>query len=387
MGMKLVYLDNSATSWPKPQGVVEAIRKAIEKYGANPGRSGHKLAIEAARIIYQTREALAELFGLEDPERIILTKNVTEALNLVLYGFLKPGDHVITSSMEHNSVMRPLRDLEKKGVEVTQIRASEKGEIDPRDLLKSIRKNTKLVVLVHISNVTGTIMPVEEILKITKDHGIPLLLDAAQSAGTIPINLRELPVDLLAFTGHKGLFGPQGTGGLVINTEGLEEKIEPLMRGGTGSRSEEEEQPEFLPDKYESGTPNTPGIAGLGEGVRFILKEGINRIMEKKEKLTLKLLEGLKEIKGVKLYGSLDPKKQIGIVSFNVEGKSPSEVSYLLDEKYNILSRPGLHCAPSAHKTIGTFPFGTVRFSVGYFNTEEEIEYALQAVKNLVRLK
>jgi len=385
--MKLVYLDNSATSWPKPQGVVEAIRKAIEKYGANPGRSGHKLAIEAARIIYQTREALAELFGLEDPERIILTKNVTEALNLVLYGFLKPGDHVITSSMEHNSVMRPLRDLEKKGVEVTQIRASEKGEIDPRDLLKSIRKNTKLVVLVHISNVTGTIMPVEEILKITKDHGIPLLLDAAQSAGTIPINLRELPVDLLAFTGHKGLFGPQGTGGLVINTEGLEEKIEPLMRGGTGSKSEEEEQPEFLPDKYESGTPNTPGIAGLGEGVRFILKEGINRIMEKKEKLTLKLLEGLKEIKGVKLYGSLDPKKQIGIVSFNVERKSPSEVSHLLDEKYNILSRPGLHCAPSAHKTIGTFPFGTVRFSVGYFNTEEEIEYALQAVKNLVRLK
>ena len=383
--MELVYLDNSATSWPKPQGVVEAIRKAIEKYGANPGRSGHKLAIEAARIIYQTREALAELFGLEDPERIILTKNVTEALNLVLYGFLKPGDHVITSSMEHNSVMRPLRDLEKKGVEVTQIRASEKGEIDPRDLLKSIRKNTKLVVLVHISNVTGTVMPVEEILKITKDHGIPLLLDAAQSAGTIPINLRELPVDLLAFTGHKGLFGPQGTGGLVINTEGLEEKIEPLMRGGTGSKSEEEEQPEFLPDKYESGTPNTPGIAGLGEGVRFILKEGINRIMEKKEKLTLKLLEGLKEIKGVKLYGSLDPKKQIGIVSFNVEGKSPSEVSYLLDEKYNILSRPGLHCAPSAHKTIGTFPFGTVRLSVGYFNTEEEIEYTLRAIKDLAR--
>ncbi len=385
MGMELVYLDNSATSWPKPEGVIEAIRKAIEKYGANPGRSGHKLAIEAARIIYEAREALAELFGLEDPERIILTKNVTEALNLVLYGFLKPGDHVITSSMEHNSVMRPLRDLERKGIEVTQIRASDKGEIDPQEVLKNIRKNTKLVVLVHISNVTGTIMPVEEILKIAKDHGIPLLLDAAQSAGTIPINLKELPVDLLAFTGHKGLFGPQGTGGLVINTKGLEEKIEPLMRGGTGSKSEEEEQPEFLPDKYESGTPNTPGIAGLGEGVRFILKEGINRIMEKKEKLTLKLLEGLKEIKGVKLYGPLDPKKQIGIVSFNLEGKSPSELSHLLDEKYNILSRPGLHCAPSAHKTIGTFPFGTVRLSIGYFNTEEEIEYTLRAIKDLAR--
>jgi len=383
--MELVYLDNSATSWPKPEGVIEAIRKAIEKYGANPGRSGHKLAIEAARIIYEAREALAELFGLEDPERIILTKNVTEALNLVLYGFLKPGDHVITSSMEHNSVMRPLRDLERKGIEVTQIRASDKGEIDPQEVLKNIRKNTKLVVLVHISNVTGTIMPVEEILKIAKDHGIPLLLDAAQSAGTIPINLKELPVDLLAFTGHKGLFGPQGTGGLVINTKGLEEKIEPLMRGGTGSKSEEEEQPEFLPDKYESGTPNTPGIAGLGEGVRFILKEGINRIMEKKEKLTLKLLEGLKEIKGVKLYGPLDPKKQIGIVSFNLEGKSPSELSHLLDEKYNILSRPGLHCAPSAHKTIGTFPFGTVRLSIGYFNTEEEIEYTLRAIKDLAR--
>jgi cysteine desulfurase family protein len=385
--MELVYLDNSATSWPKPKEVLESIRKAIEQYGANPGRSGHKLAIEAARIIYETREALAELFGLEDPERVILTKNVTEALNLVLYGFLKPGDHVITSSMEHNSVMRPLRDLEKKGVEVTQIRASEKGEIDPQDVLKSIRKNTKLIVLVHLSNVTGTIMPVEEVLKIGKDHGIPLLLDAAQSAGTIPLNLKELPVDLLAFTGHKGLFGPQGTGGLIINTEGLEEKIEPLMRGGTGSKSEEEEQPEFLPDKYESGTPNTPGIAGLGEGVRFILKEGIERIREKKEKLTLKLIEGLKEIKGVKLYGPLDPKKQIGIVSFNLEGKSPSEVSHLLDEKYNILSRPGLHCAPSAHKSIGTFPFGTVRFSVGYFNTEEEIEYAIRAVRDLVDSK
>ena len=387
MGMELVYLDNSATSWPKPKEVLESIRKAIEQYGANPGRSGHKLAIEAARIIYETREALAELFGLEDPERVILTKNVTEALNLVLYGFLKPGDHVITSSMEHNSVMRPLRDLEKKGVEVTQIRASEKGEIDPQDVLKSIRKNTKLIVLVHLSNVTGTIMPVEEVLKISKDHGIPLLLDAAQSAGTIPINLKELPVDLLAFTGHKGLFGPQGTGGLIINTEGLEERIEPLMRGGTGSKSEEEEQPEFLPDKYESGTPNTPGIAGLGEGVRFILKEGIERIREKKEKLTLKLIEGLKEIKGVKLYGPLDPKKQIGIVSFNLEGKSPSEVSHLLDEKYNILSRPGLHCAPSAHKSIRTFPFGTVRFSVGYFNTEEEIEYAIRAVRDLVGSK
>jgi cysteine desulfurase family protein len=385
--MELLYLDNSATSWPKPKEVLESIRKAIEQYGANPGRSGHKLAIEAARIIYETREALAELFGLEDPQRVILTKNVTEALNLVLYGFLKPGDHVITSSMEHNSVMRPLRDLEKKGVEVTQIRASEKGEIDPQDVLKSIRKNTKLIVLVHLSNVTGTIMPVEEVLKIGKDHGIPLLLDAAQSAGTIPLNLKELPVDLLAFTGHKGLFGPQGTGGLIINTEGLEEKIEPLMRGGTGSKSEEEEQPEFLPDKYESGTPNTPGIAGLGEGVRFILKEGIERIREKKEKLTLKLIEGLKEIKGVKLYGPLDPKKQIGIVSFNLEGKSPSEVSHLLDEKYNILSRPGLHCAPSAHKSIGTFPFGTVRFSVGYFNTEEEIEYAIRAVRDLVDSK
>jgi len=385
--MELVYLDNSATSWPKPKEVLESIRKAIEQYGANPGRSGHKLAIEAARIIYETREALAELFGLEDPERVILTKNVTEALNLVLYGFLKPGDHVITSSMEHNSVMRPLRDLEKKGVEVTQIRASEKGEIDPQDVLKSIRKNTKLIVLVHLSNVTGTILPVEEVLKISKDHGIPLLLDAAQSAGTIPINLKELPVDLLAFTGHKGLFGPQGTGGLIINTEGLEERIEPLMRGGTGSKSEEEEQPEFLPDKYESGTPNTPGIAGLGEGVRFILKEGIERIREKKEKLTLKLIEGLKEIKGVKLYGPLDPKKQIGIVSFNLEGKSPSEVSHLLDEKYKILSRPGLHCAPSAHKSIRTFPFGTVRFSVGYFNTEEEIEYAIRAVRDLVGSK
>lgn len=381
----MIYLDNAATSWPKPREVIEAVREALEDYGANPGRSGHRLAIRAARAIYEAREALAEFFGAGDPDRIVLTKNVTEALNLVLYGFLRPGDHVITTSMEHNSVMRPLRDLERRGVELTVVRASPQGRLDPEEVRKAIKGNTRLIAMVHLSNVTGTLMPVKEVLGIAHGEGVPVLLDCAQSAGTLPIDLRELPVDFLAFTGHKALFGPQGTGGLYIRP-GLEDELGPLMRGGTGSKSEAEEQPEFLPDKYESGTPNTPGIAGLGAGVRFLLREGMERVAQRKKALTRMLVEGLREIKGLEVFGTLG-EDHIGIVSFRVPGMSPSEVSALLDERYGILSRPGLHCAPSAHRTLGTFPEGTVRFSVGYLNTEEEILEAVKAVWDLVRAR
>ncbi len=383
--MRIIYLDNAATSWPKPREVIEAIEEALLRKGANPGRSGHRLSVEAARILYEARETLAEFFGVVDSSRIVFTKNITEALNVILYGYLRPGDHVITSSMEHNSMMRPLRDLQRRGVELTVIRASSTGEIDPEDVRKAIRPKTRLIAMVHVSNVTGTILPAEEVGRIAREHGVRLLLDCAQSAGTLPIDLREMPVDILAFTGHKSLFGPQGTGGFCLG-EGLEREVTPLMRGGTGSRSEEEQQPEFLPDKYESGTPNTPGIAGLGAGVRFLMKEGMGKVKKKKELLTRMLIEGLREIKGIKIYGPLDPRRQIGIVSFNVEGKEPSEVSAILDERYGILSRPGLHCAPLAHRTIGTFPRGTVRMGVSYLNTPEEVDEAVRAVREIARL-
>lgn len=381
----IVYLDNAASSWPKPKGTLEAVQKAILEVGANPGRSGHRLSQEAARIIYEAREALAVLLGIDDPLRIVFTKNVTEALNIALYGLLRPGDHVITSSLEHNSVMRPLRDLEKKGVELTVVKGSPRGEIDPDDVRKAIRANTKLIALVHLSNVTGTLLPIKEIGTIARKHGVLFLVDAAQSVGTVRIDLKELPVDLFAFTGHKALFGPQGTGGIYIR-EGVEGILEPLMRGGTGSRSQEEEQPLFLPDKYESGTPNTPGIAGLGAGVRFLLKEGMDKVEAKKRQLTKTFIEGLRELKGIRFFGTLDG-SQVGIVSLKVEGMEPSELSQVLDERYGILVRAGLHCAPSAHKTIGTFPEGTVRFSFSYLNDEEEVLYAIKALSEITSFR
>ncbi len=314
----------------------------------------------------------------------MFTKNATEALNLAIFGLLLPGDHVITSSMEHNSAMRPLRELESKGVEVSVIRCSPRGELDPGDLMTAIKKNTKAVILTHASNVTGTIMPVREVGNITREHGLILCVDSAQTAGVLPIDVSEMNLDLLAFSGHKSLFGPQGTGGLYIR-KGIEEKIKPLIVGGTGSRSEHESQPDFMPDRYESGTLNTAGLAGLGAGAEYILRKGIDHIRTKEILLTQYFLDGLKSISSVRIYGPGEASRQISVVSFNVDGLTPSEVSFAFDEQYGILSRPGLHCAPSAHRTIGTFPGGTVRFSFGYFNTEEEINYALDAVRQLSR--
>jgi cysteine desulfurase family protein len=331
-----------------------------------------------------TREALAQLFGIDDPFQLVFTKNATEALNLAITGLLAPGDHVITSSMEHNSVMRPLRALESKGVELSVLRCSPRGELDPADLPPAIRTNTKVVVLTHASNVTGTIMPIREVGNIVREHGLILCVDAAQTAGALPIDVADMNVDLVAFSGHKSLFGPQGTGGLYIR-KGIEENIKPLIVGGTGSRSEYESQPEFMPDRYESGTLNTVGIAGLGAGVEYILGRGIDVIRAGEITLTQHFLDGLKSIGGVQIYGPSDASRQISVVSFNIDGMTPSEVSFDFDEQFDIMSRPGLHCAPSAHRTIGTFPGGTVRLSFGCFNTEEEIRCALDALRKLSR--
>ncbi|MBI4634514.1 MAG: aminotransferase class V-fold PLP-dependent enzyme [Deltaproteobacteria bacterium] len=380
---RLIYFDNAATSWPKPAEVIEAMTHYSGRIGGSPGRSGHRRSLDAGRILLETREALAELFGIEDSLRIAFTKNATEALNIALLGLLHPGDHVITSSMEHNSVMRPLRFLETQGIQLSVVSCSGDGRLNPEDVRASIRPQTRLLVAAHASNVTGTIHPIAELGQIARDRGILFCLDAAQTAGALPIHIEKMAIDLLAFSGHKSLFGPQGTGGLYIREE-VEKRLRPLMMGGTGSRSEFERQPDFMPDKYESGTPNTVGIAGLGAGVRFVLTEGVQAIRSREEMLTEQFLDGLASLKGVVVYGPPDAASRTAVVSFTIAGVSPSEAALEFDERFRILCRPGLHCAPAAHRTIGTFSQGTVRFGFGYFNKDEEISFALEAIRSLV---
>jgi cysteine desulfurase family protein len=385
MSETIIYLDNAATSHPKPEAVIQAMTAFMREVGGNPGRSGHRLSIEAGRVVFEAREKIAALFGVSDSSRVIFGQNATEAINLGLKGLLRRGDHIITSSMEHNSVMRPLRALEREGIELTVAPCSREGFLDPAEIQKAIRKNSRMVVLNHGSNVVGTLLPLEPVGEICRNHGILFMVDAAQTAGAIPIDLEKEKIDLLAFTGHKALFGPQGTGGLVIGQRVEEKSIQPLKRGGTGSRSEFEEQPDFLPDLCESGTPNTVGLAGLRAGLDFILGVGIEKIRAHERKMTARLIQGLLRIPGTLVYGSGDAEKQCATVSFNLENWVPSELSFRLDEEYGILTRVGLHCAPSAHRTIGTFPDGTVRVSMSYLNTEEEIGQTLEAIRTLAR--
>ncbi len=384
MKRKLIYMDNAASSFPKPPSVWEAMKRFMLEVGANPGRSGHSLSVEASEIIFSAREAIAELLGVRSPLNVVFCKNATEALNTAIFGLLRSGGHAVTTSMEHNSVMRPLRFLEKSGViELTVVKCSREGLMDPDDIKKAVRKDTKLVIMVHGSNVFGSILPVGEIGRICREMGIPLLVDASQTAGACPVNVEEMCIDILAFTGHKSLFGPQGTGGLCFGDD-FGERVMPLMMGGTGSKSELEEQPEFLPDKFESGTPNTVGIAGLLEGVKFIKSEGVENIRRKELEISSQLFEGLLSMDGVKVYGPTDKGRRISIVSFNVDGVPPSEVARFMEETSGVLGRPGLHCAPSAHKTIGTFPQGTMRLSPAYFNSSDDVVLALEAVRKIV---
>ena len=377
-----IYFDNAATSWPKPEAMIKAMVDFNANVGANPGRSGHRLSIEASRVIYRARETIASLLGAGDPHSVIFTRNATEGLNTIVYGLLRPGDHVITSSMEHNSVMRPLRALESEGVELNVVQCSGTGDICPDDIAAVIKKNTRLIVVTHASNVTGTIMPIAGIAEIARKNDVILCVDAAQTVGSIPIDVIKDNIDILVFTGHKSLNGPQGTGGFYIR-KGLEKMVSPLERGGTGSRSECEEQPDFMPDRFESGTPNTIGIAGLGAGAAYVAAMGVDAIRAREVALTRLFLNGIHAIKGVKIYGDADPVRRAGLVSFTIDGMSPSDISLHIDERFNIMSRPGLHCAPSAHRTIGTFPDGTVRFSFGIFTTEEEIGIAMKAIETI----
>lgn len=376
----MVYFDNAATTFPKPNEVYDAIMRAMTEYGANPGRSGHKLALKMGREIFETRELLAKLFNIDNPMNIIFTSNCTESLNLAIKGILKKGDHVITSSMEHNSVLRPLFELKKEGVQVTVVNGNSMGKIAVEDIASNIRNNTKLIVTTHVSNLTGTIMPIEKIGEIAKRNGIHFLVDAAQSAGVYDIDVKRMNIDMLAFPGHKGLLGPQGTGGLYIK-EGL--SLKEMKQGGTGSLSHLLEQPDMLPDKYESGTLNGPGIVGLKAGIEYILNNGIDKIREHEESLTKHFIEEVSKIDKVKIYGPLNEKEQGAVVSINIGDEDSSEISYILDEQYDIEVRPGLHCAPLAHKTIGTFEQGVVRFSFGIFNTHDEIDYAVKSIREI----
>ncbi len=380
----MIYLDHAATSWPKPPEVIRAMTDFLERAGGNPGRSGHRLSIDAGRAVYETRELIARLLGAPDPLRVVLTANVTHALNIALLGLLDPAtDRVVTTSMEHNSVMRPLRALQERGLELAVVPCHADGQLDLEAMATALRPGARLVVASHASNVTGTLLPIREIAALAHGAGALLLVDAAQTAGVLPIDAQEMGIDLLAFTGHKGLLGPQGTGGLVIAPHLEPSLIRPVLMGGTGSRSEEERQPETLPDRLECGTGNGPGIAGLGAGVRHLLAHGVDAVRAHEQALAQRLIDGLRGIPGVTLYGPMDAALRTATISLRIAGHSVSEVGWRLDESYDILCRVGLHCAPAAHRTLGTFPEGTVRLAAGLSNTFADIDAAIAAVREI----
>jgi len=378
-----VYFDNAATSYPKPSRVWDAVDHFQREIGASAGRGAYAEAYECARLLGETRALLARLFNAPDPSRFLFTMNATGALNLALKGTLRPGDHVVTTAIEHNSVLRPLNALRERGIiDFSVVACAPTGELDPDALAAAIRPATRLIALLHGSNVCGVLFPVEQIARIARERGIPLLVDAAQTAGAVPIDVRALGLDMIAFPGHKGLLGPLGTGALWVR-EGLE--LQTVTEGGTGSKSEWDVQPDFWPDRHEAGSHNAAGLVGLLEGVRYVLDRGVAEIRAHKELIVSRLLRRFRAIEGVRVFGPGSAALNGGVVSIRAEGWGPLEMASELDRRYRINVRPGLHCAPGAHKTIGTFPEGTVRFSVGPFNTPEQVDAAAEAVEELAR--
>lgn len=376
----VVYLDNAATSFPKPPAVARAVAEFLTSVGASPGRSAHRLAVESARRVFDARQHIADFLGVGESRRVIFALNATHALNLALMGTIRRRDHVVITSMEHNSVTRPLRRLmEARDVEVSRAESDRFGKVSPESVSEAVRPTTRMVVCNHASNVTGSLQDIAAIREAAGDA--LLLVDAAQTAGATPIDMSELGVDLLAFTGHKSLLGPQGTGGLCLS-----ERVEPepIVFGGTGSRSESDEQPEFLPDRYESGTQNGPGLSGLAAGLRWLVDHGGAADARRKEMdLFSRLWEGLSRVERVVTYGPASPEERVAVVSFNIAGVSPSKLGALLDRRYGVACRVGLHCAPEAHRSIGTFPEGAVRLSPGPFTTRDDIDLVVRAVGEL----
>ncbi|MEN6313016.1 MAG: aminotransferase class V-fold PLP-dependent enzyme [Clostridiaceae bacterium] len=379
----MIYLDNAATSFPKPECVYEGMERCMREYCANPGRGGHKLSVRASKAVLEVRNAVGKLFNISNPMQLCFTKNATEALNMAIKGIAAPGSHVITTAMEHNSVIRPLRTMERdSGIESTVVDGNRLGEVSPEDIKKSIKRNTALIVCTLSSNVNGVIMPVAEIGRIAREAGITFLVDASQGAGSISLDTVEQNIDMLAFPGHKGLMGPQGTGCLYV---GDDIKLKPLMQGGTGSNSDYPYQPEFMPDLLESGTLNTPGIVGLGCGIGYINHRGIDDIRDYKHKLVKMLYEGFDRIPGITQYSAPEKGRNSGIVAINLEGMDSTELSYALDREYDICTRAGFHCSPGAHRILGTGNRGVVRFSIGCLNTEAEIASTIEAVERIAR--
>ncbi|MCS5423231.1 MULTISPECIES: aminotransferase class V-fold PLP-dependent enzyme [Psychrilyobacter] len=378
--MKKIYLDNGATSFPKPKCVGEAVLNYINNLGTSINRGAYETAYSVADTVFETRELICELFNFDQPENVVFTKNITESLNLLIKGLLKEGDHVVVSSMEHNAVMRPLNSL---NVKVSKTECNKYGDLDIEDFKSKLKKNTRAVIMTHASNVCGTILNLEEVGRICQEKNIFFIVDTAQTAGFLDIDYKKLKADAIAFTGHKSLLGPQGIGGFIINDR-LVEIIPSLIDGGTGSLSEEERQPCYMPDKYEAGTPNIPGIFGLNASIKYLKNTGLENIRQKEYELLKLFLDEIKEINGIAVVGKDTPQGRTGAVSLDFFNHDNGEIAYKLGNDYGIMTRSGMHCAPGAHKTLGTFPRGTVRFSFSHFNTKDEIYYAMESIKKIM---
>ena len=375
----MIYFDNAATTMRKPEQVIQAVTEALSSMG-NAGRGVHSAALDASRVIFDTRVKLAELFHAENPKQIVFTMNSTESLNIAIKGVLKPGDHVITTALEHNSVLRPLYEMEDRGVELTVLQADRFGNFCLEEMEAAIRKNTKAIVCTHGSNLTGNLVDIKQVGEIAKKQGVLLIVDASQTAGVFPIDVQEMNIDILCFTGHKGLLGPQGTGGMYVR-EGL--AVRPLLSGGSGVQTYEREHPKQMPTALEAGTLNVHGLAGLRAAVSYINDYGMENIRKKEQELMRQFYDRVKMIPGIKIYGNFEKKERCAIVSLNVRDYDSSEVSDALFVHYGISTRPGAHCAPLMHQALGTVEQGAVRFSFSHLNTLEEIEIAVRALEEL----
>ncbi len=390
-----IYFDNGSTSFPKPKAVADAVYRYMTELGCNINRGCYNDAYNIEEIVYETRQMLCDFFHGPTCQNVVFTKNVTESLNVILKGFLKTGDHVLVSSMEHNAVMRPLVQLEKTGVTFTRIPCTTDGSLCLDQVEPLIQTNTKAIVMTHASNVCGTLLPIQEVGNICQKHNLKFIVDCAQTAGIYPIHMEEMHIDALAFTGHKGLLGPQGIGGFLLQNEMIP-LIEPLISGGTGSISHTEEIPDFMPDRFEPGTMNLPGIVGLHASLTWLNQTGINQIREHELELTRYFLDGLQQLNAltsnsqqgyIRIVGKTDCHDRTGVVSIQTKNLDTAQIAYELDEEYGIMTRVGLHCAPSAHQTLGTYPTGTIRFSFGWFNTKNEIDITLQALKKYTTIR
>lgn len=382
--MKKIYFDNAGTSYPKPEAVARSVCDYMTNLGTNIHRGNYGAAYETASVVFETRQQLAALFHCSDCKNVVFTKNVTESLNILLKGFLKPGDHILVSAMEHNAMMRPLTQLQKCGCEFDRIPCDIQGNLQVDMMEKLLRPNTVAVALLHAGNVCGTVFPLAEVGQFCREHDLRFFVDSAQTAGVLPIDMEFLGIDALAFTGHKGLMGPQGVGGFLLREEMIL-PIEPLLSGGTGSRSDSEEVPIFMPDRFEGGTLNLPGIFGLNAALHWIEETGMEKISAHEMALTEQFLAGLlpMERRGLlRIIGKHGCSDRIGVVSILPLRKDPAQLAFELEENYGILTRVGLHCAPAAHRTLGTFPVGTVRFSFGWFNDPGQIDRALFALEH-----